>query len=409
MANANLDVFELTNTALKELAKESNKKTVKESVKSTSKTAKKVTESTKLEAKKLNKKDFKFESLRKLREEEGDDFEYTPDDEVVLVIDTDAEEVPETEEDAVAAAEDLVGETVCKCSICGANYICDGETIEEDVDGEVTLVAEEGVCPVCGEEGTQIVVGEIVADEEPVEDDETVEVEDKVEVEDEVGDDEFDFDEFEEEEEEEEEVEESVKRPMRRPMRRTNEARKPMHRPMKRATMESKSKMPAKRPMRKVAESNKVARRPMRKAMAEKASKNALNFNEKALSRMFTKFATENYSNVKTVKFTNGKASNGKLTLEGVVSTPSGKQRKITLVAEGWRNVKNNKMVLKATENGPFTESAIKEKNRATFVIECIVKGNSVMPTTMKYCFKTIPNGLKESKNTAYKVYGIVK
>ena len=125
---------------------------------------------------------------------------------------------------------------------------------------------------------------------------------------------------------------------------------------------------------------------------------------------MFTKFAKENYSNVRAVKFTNGSAKNGKLTLEGVVLTPSGKKRKITLVAEGWRNIKNNKMVLKAKENGPFTESAIKEKNRATFIVECAVKGNTVTPVVMKYSFKTIPHNLKESKrNEAYKVYGVIK
>ena len=456
---ADINVFELTNMALKNLDtdKKATKKSVSESVKRTSK---KRTMKENRRIPKISFKKLKLESLKTMTEDE--DFDFTPDDEVVLVIDTEMEEVPESEEDAVAAAQELVGDTVCKCSVCGANYICTDNVIEEDVDGEVTMVAEEGVCPICGEEAPQIVVGEIVADvEEPVEDkepetdDEEVE-ETETETETEDGDEEFDETEF--TVDEEEEVEEGCNRKRRpakrenmrksmtrRPTMRRESMRKPMKRPTRpaarmesaernvrpsvrrpatRRTAESamnRTARPARRPMsRRTAESavKRPVRRPInrtsRMAMEnrKRTSGVAYNFNEVALNKLFTKFATENYSNVKTVRFTKGSLNkNGNMTLEGVVTTVKGNKRPIKLVAEGIKNVKNGTAMLKVRENGPFTEATVKTRNRVPFVVECAVKGNTVTPVSMKYAFTTTESGLKESKGRkgSYKVFGSVK
>ena len=472
---ADINVFELTNMALKSLDtdKKATKKSVSESVKRTSK--KRTMKENKC-VPKISFKKLKLESLKTMTEDE--DFDFTPDDEVVLVIDTEMEEVPESEEDAVAAAQELVGDTVCKCSVCGANYICTDNVIEEDVDGEVTMVAEEGVCPICGEEAPQIVVGEIVADveepvEEPVEDEEpetndeeVEETETETETETEDGDEEFDETEF--TVDEEEEVEEGCNRKRRpakrenmrksmtrRPTMRRESMRKPMKRPTRpaarmesaernvrpsvrrpatRRTAESAMNRPTRRPAtRRTAEN--VMNRPMRRRTAESVIKRpvrrpinrtsrmamenrrrtsgvAYNFNEVALNKLFTKFATENYSNVKAVRFTKGSlAKNGNMTLEGVVTTVKGNKRPIKLVAEGIKNVKNGKAMLKVRENGPFTEAAVKTRNRVPFVVECAVKGNTVTPVSMKYAFTTTDSGLKESKGNkgSYKVFGSVK
>ena len=437
---AEVNVFELTNMALKNLDNPTAKKSVKESVKRSSKKSVKENK----QPVKISYKKLKLESVKSFKESDEGDTDYTPDDEVVLVIDTEMEEVPETEEDAVAAAKELVGDTVCKCSVCGANYICTCDTIEEDVDGDVTMVAEEEVCPICGEEAPQIVVGEIIADEtasddeDKADDDEEVEVDetevDETEGEETEGEDDFDFSDFEVEEDEEVEEgcnkkrpakKEAMRRPMRntrkegvrRPMnrtRRTESARPSVKRPMRKTrTMENKNvHTPMARPsVKRTSRTAMESRRPMRRPTTNRQVANTYNFNESALNKLFTSFATENYSNVKSVRFTNGSMNRGKLTLEGVVTTVRGTRRNIKLVAEGMKNIRAGKVMLQAREIGPFTESAVKTKNRVPFVIECAVRGKNITPTSMKYAFTTTNSGLKESKGkkNTYKVYGSVK
>lgn len=128
---------------------------------------------------------------RKRFEDLDDQFAVDPSeesDEVVLVIDPELPAEGEVPEDA---AEQMVGDYVYKCPICGANYVCDcdaaeTESIEVDEDGVPTE------CPICGDEAEQILVGEIAPAEsvESSEDEgemEPVEVkEDEEEVEDEV-------------------------------------------------------------------------------------------------------------------------------------------------------------------------------------------------------------------------------
>ena len=132
MANQ-INVFELTNTALKSL-NESTKPTAKKAKKVASK---KMSESVRKAKRPVSKKlrkeavrkiscgKLRLESMKFVEDADSDEFDFTPEDEVVVVGDPEMDEVPASEEEAKEAAEELVGDTICKCSICGANYVCD--------------------------------------------------------------------------------------------------------------------------------------------------------------------------------------------------------------------------------------------------------------------------------------------
>lgn len=163
--------------------------------------------------KKFSAKKFRLESLRILEDAGLDgldeldaefavDPEETNEDEVVLIIDP---ELPTDEEVPEDAAEQIVGDYVYKCPICGANYVCDPNS-----ENEFLSVDEEGVpveCPVCGEDFDQILIGQIAPAEEVEGEDnqemEPVEVEDEEEESEEVDD---QGEEFEEEEYQEESI-----------------------------------------------------------------------------------------------------------------------------------------------------------------------------------------------------------
>lgn len=146
------------------------------------------------ETKKISYKKFKVESRRIFTESDLDElepqFNVDPEseneDEVVLVIDPEVDENEEVPEDA---AQEMIGDSVYKCPVCGSNYVCDCEhAVEEGID-----VDEDGVptaCPICGEDADQILIGEIApaedapgesADLDPVTPDEGEEEEDVAE------------------------------------------------------------------------------------------------------------------------------------------------------------------------------------------------------------------------------------
>lgn len=122
--------------------------------------------------------------------------------------------------------------------------------------------------------------------------------------------------------------------------------------------------------------------------------------NEKALNTLFTKFANENYENVKDVVFTNGKVlKDGNIKIEGIVNTKSGKVRSITLESVGFKISPNTK-IIKFLEKGPFTESAKISSNKVPFVVECTIRNKYILVKSLKYNYR-----LSESNNT-YAVYG---
>lgn len=360
---ADLNVFQLTNM---ELHKTESKKTVKESV-SKSKTA------SKNKAFKIPVSKLKLESLSHYLSEDAEETEldvtadYTPNDEVVLVIDPEMDEVPDDVEEAEDQAEDLIGDHICKCSICGANYVTDAEITEE-------MEMEEEECPVCGEVGEQIVVGVITPteelsaeDEEEVEGTEDIDIEDEEEIETVDGDEEVEDEEF----EEEDDFEESIKRSRARTLRRK---------------AESVRKAPARKSMKKISE-----------------SKDDVSFDEATFNRMLTRFAKENYSNVRFVRINKGTVRGKRLTLEGTVTTTKGTKKTIKFVAENF--VPSKRMSIKFKESGAFTESV---KNvGATFVVECVMRGSMIIPAALSYNFKAKNVGVKESRNI-YSVTGKV-
>lgn len=415
MANQ-INVFELTNTALKSL-NESTKPTAKKAKKVVSK--KKMSESVRKAKRPVSKRlrkeavrkiscgKLRLESMKFVEDADSDEFDFTPEDEVVVVVDPEMDEVPASEEEAKEAAEELVGDTICKCSICGANYVCDCDsTIEEDVDGEVETCVEDGTCPICGEEAPQIVVGEIVpADDASVADTDDVEDVDDTEDTDTTDDDTAN---------ESVRRRPAVKRPVRRECataRRTSRvaSRKPALKRERVATSRIARKPIAKRPVR--VESKRTARPVMNRVRpTSRVAGKQVDFNECALNRLFTKFAKENYDNVASVRFTKGNVVGNKLTVEGVVRTTKGSKRTIKLVAENFKPVAG-KIKLQCREMGPFTESVKMPKNKVPFVVECNVRAGKVTPVSMKYAYVATKRGLKEGKGKVAKftVTGIVK
>lgn len=344
---ATLNVFELTNAELsKSLDKTVTQKKVKESVKKTPKTRRKRA------LEKISANKIRVESLRFAEEADNDtEMDYTPEDDVVLVIDPEMDETPETPEDAEAAAEELVGDYVCKCSVCGANYVCDDDTVNENLE------SEEGECPVCGETGEQILVGEITPseDEDVAEDDMSNE---EPADEDSLEDDEF-MDDSDFEDDSNDDYEESISRARRRTQ-------------MRRESAKSRNK--------------------------QRNSSTTYDLDEVTLNRMLTKFAKENYDNVRFVKITNAKCRGRRLTLEGTVVTKKGSRRTTKFVCENFRPTQN--IHAKFVEQGAFTENAI--SSGTSFVVDFKTNKKVITPVALKYSYK-----VKERRNV-YQVSGKV-
>lgn len=404
---AQLNVFEITQNALSKSRVDESKKTAKTTAKKGLKESKRITKKSKPFGK-IPANKIKLESLSFIKEAEEDDevIDYTPDEDVVLVIDPEMDETPETVEDAEEAAEELVGDYVCKCSICGANYICDCE----DLDVNEDLEMEDAECPVCGETGEQIVVGEIApaetdnADEvedevDEVEDEVDDEVEDEVEdeVDNDVDDDDVDVNidinvDGEDVDDFDDEYEESISRAKRRTaLRRESRAvnRTSMRKPMRKAvTAKNESRVLARKP----------ARKPMPKRAATESKVTEYNFDDATMSRMLTTFAKENYDNVRFVKITKANCRRNRLTLEGVIVTKKGSKRATKFVAENF--APKSTMRVNFTESGAFTESAITKGSQ--FTVNFVTRGKTITPTALNY------NYVVKENRAAYEVTGKV-
>ena len=400
---AQLNVFQLTSEELNKSIKESKKttkkngKTVKESVK---RVGGKYAKTKKISANKL-----RLESLQYVKEADENDevIDYTPDEDVVLVIDPEMDETPEDVEAAEEAAEELVGDYVCKCSICGANYVCDCNDVNEDLE------VEEGECPVCGETGEQIVIGEITpaeAVEDKADEDEEGEEEVDVDVDDEASDDDSDIDvninidadgdvdEF----DDDEDYAESINRAKRRTsLRRESASKKPARKILPRKpAMRNESRLSAKRPMNRLSAKRPMSNVSNRRTVESRDSKYSLD--EATLNRMLTKFAKENYDNVRFVKITDGTIKGNSLTLEGTVVTTKGSKRATRFVCENFKADKT--FSAKFTENGVFSENVISKG--AGFTINFVTKNNTITPVALRYSYNVKEN--KEAFNVSGKV-----
>lgn len=338
-----------------------------------------------------------------------------PDDDIVVVYSDDIK--PDmTEEEVEQAAQDLIGATICKCGVCGANYIASEEhshddelvvtddvtTEDEEIPDEFTFTDEEGeslddidfadeelgesllfrediedivddddtltdeeisahTCPVCDATENQVEVGEIVPTEEasaePTTDDETVPTETDTDTEEAPV--KVDVDVNVNGDDEEEVSTESLEAVKSGKIRRH----------VKAESKKTVRKTPARRAV---------------KAESAKSKKSSLAFNEKAFSRLLNKFVAENYENVSKVEITSGKATkNNELCFEGKVTAKSGKTRAITFETVGFKYTEGL-MKIKMIEKGPFTEAARVQKNAVPFVLECRARDGRVMPTAFK-------------------------
>lgn len=367
-----INVFEkafLANSAINESVdtteKAENKTKIKESVNKTEAKAEKVVK----ESVALNKLRFTKEDVENLQPEEDVMVVYNPD----LTDDMSAEDVE-------AAADALIGHDICKCGICGANYVgdCDDHKCEEepiivaneedfveaepaddenayddfsesllfkhiteDVDDEEsvddttdeadadtetdddTTESADCVCPVCGATENQIVVGEIA----PIE-------------------------------EEPEEEPESSEEPETTDNTEDAAVEEPTEEPTEEETESEES--------------------------VEETEDSDIDIDESVLNRLFNKFAAENYDNVKRVKFNHGCLVNGELRLEGKVLSKKGSVRPIVITSEGFK-LSDDTTRIRISERGPFTESAVIAKNRVPFVLECKISGNKIDLTALKY------------------------
>lgn len=363
-----INVFEkafLANSAINESVntteKAENKTKIKESVNETEAKAEKVVK----ESVTLNKLRFTKEDVENLQPEEDVMVVYNPD----LTDDMSAKDVE-------AAADALIGHDICKCGVCGANYVgdCDDHKCEEepiivaneedfveaepaddenayddfsesllfkhiteDVDDEEsvddttdeadadtetdddTTESADCVCPVCGATENQIVVGEIAPIEEEPESSEEPETTDNTE-------------------------DAAVEEPTEEPTKEETESEESV----------------------------------------EETEDNDIDIDESVLNRLFNKFAAENYDNVKRVKFNHGCLVNGELRLEGKVLSKKGSVRPIVITSEGFK-LSDDTTRIRIFERGPFTESAIIAKNRVPFVLECKISGNKIDLTALKY------------------------
>lgn len=319
-------------------------------------------------------------SLDKLRFTEDID-SFQPEDNVMVVYNPDLSN-DMTDEEAEAAAEDLIGKDICKCGVCGANYVCsceasaedalitdeddvaedsataDADSIEEDGDDDLSesilfrdftedIDADNNEsedtdtkdadncdcfneCPVCGAKENQAVIGKISPMDDTITDEPEI-------------------------------AKEPAEAENDTPIEDTED------------TEDSDS--------------------------TEDDEDNTLMVDESTLNRVFTSFAKENYSDVKGVKFNSGRLIGNQLSLEGFVFTANHKKSSIKLVSEGF-NLSDATKSIKMFEKGPFTESAVTAKNKVPFVLECEIKGNNISFTGMKY------NYTIKSVNESYKVYG---
>lgn len=368
---ANIDVFEMAfsqNQQLSEIADQ--KKSIIQKVN------KALTESkiSTLEKCKNAKKKIAINKIKFT--EDIDDIDIQPAEGVVVVYSDEIK--PEMSQDEVEkAAEEMIGAKICKCGICGANYVVDDEHSCEDeqivvsddeivsesfvfTEEDIHVDADESeniecdtVCPVCNSDEAQVEVGVIApAEEADVEEVDTEEHE-EVSTEDtheETTDDEQGSEEV-EETEETEEVEDAER-------------------------------------VDDVEDDEVTDETEVDENVKSKSNYREITFKEAAFNRLLKKFVSENFNNVKDVKIIKGKATpTNQFKLFGYAITENNKKRPFTFESVGFK-YKDGDLKIKMREHGPFTESAVNDKSRVPFVLECKAHYNTILPVALKYSYK---------------------
>lgn len=347
---------------------------------------------TKVESKKIPLNKLKVESMKILEDYEDydeldDQFAKDPeeveDGEVVLVIDPEAnpnEEVPED------AAEDMVGDSVYKCPICGANYVCDCDAAKtEGIEVDENNVPTE--CPVCGDDAEQILIGEIAPAEDageeapldPTDVDDNDDSEDDVEDEDDI-------------------IEDSFKRRGARRVKENKTRRKRVKEDLDNVCPEcGEEDCICDGDALELADP--VTEEPAEPAVAVNADNVYIDFDEKKLESIMNSFLHENYKGALSFKVTRGTYRNGTLKLEYVVRSGRKSMKKGVLAFEGYNMTKRARRVvsLKGKDKGAFTESFTR---KPAFILECVCVRNKIVPTSLKYNFT------KRVNESLYKVSG---
>lgn len=281
------------------------------------------------------------------------------DDEVVLVIDPEVNAEDEVPEDA---AEQMVGDAVYKCPVCGANYVCDcdhehTEGIEVDEDGIPTE------CPICGDDSEQILIGEIAPAGESGEEDH-LDPQSPEEPEDEG--------EPEEEPEEDETPEDGVIEEEGLKKTVTEDEDEPLDLDLS-IPEEEPEEVPSEGPA----------------SPAVQVNTDLVNLvlDDKRLESMMTQMIRENYDNKANFEVNRVAVRKGKFVIEYLVRDGA-KTKKGQLVGEGF-NPKSRVMKISFKDKGVFTESFTRTP---AFILECVKLRSVVVPTSMKYNYKVKVN-----------------
>ena len=375
------------------------------------------------EHRKINPKNIKVESRKIFEETNYDDLdqqfanepsEENPD-EVVLVIDP---EIPSDEEVPENAAEEMIGDLVYKCPICGSNYVCGCDaSMDEGIEVDENGVPTE--CPICGDDAEQILIGEITPAEGAGEevDPEPVEVEDPEE-------EEIVDEEIPEEEEivEEESLNELFGKKKNAPKSSGRfkvidgqykntiqggfksrddaydwiEDNKDPEDYSKYKVVEESLEEDVEDPVDEVVEEpamelnvpEEVVEEPDDAPVVEVNNSNVtLMLDDNKFESLMTQIIKENYKGAPQFKITRCSTSKGQLKLEYFVR----EGRKVTkgvLVGEGFDKT-SRKMTIKFVDKGAFTESFAKNPS---FIVECVRVRNAVTPLSVKYNYKVKVN-----------------
>lgn len=334
---------------------------------------KKIVEGKKISCNKIRVESFKIfeeEDLDELDDKFAVDPENKESDEVVLVIDPaldSEEEIPEN------AAEEMVGEYVYKCPICGANYVCDCDNLEEEIEVDENGIPVE--CPICGDEADQILIGEIApvneAPGEEVAETDFVDVDDSEAAE-------SDFS-------EEEEVEEACG---------SKKKKESFDIEVKEGSVELEIKSEDEEIAEEVEDSTLTPIIPENKEVIEEVSTCVaepdgveLEFEEVKFESLVKSIIKENYHGTPKFEVKRIASRGTKLTLEYVVREGK-KVTKGKMVGEGF-NPKARKMTLEFKDQGAFTK---KFSRKPSFIVECRRIKNTIIPMSINYDYKVRVN-----------------
>lgn len=323
--------------------------------------------------------------------EDIDDIDIQPSEDVVVVY-SDKITPEMSAEEVEKAAEELIGSTICKCGICGANYIADDnhkhtddiegedeiedsllftddedlgavdvedeefkeslifteETVsdkinvdtdetEEIIDEESENIESDTICPVCNAEDTQVEVGIIAPNEESKEETE--------------DDDKSDDSEETEETEDKDDT-------------KTEETEETDDESDNEETKDDDSDV----------------------------KEESINFKDRAFNILLNKFVRENYKNIKSIRIDEGRCEDGELVFEGVVNTFKGSTYPVTFKTVKYAYTEGV-LKLRMTESGVFTESAEIKEGRVPFVLECAARNGYIVPRVLKCKYNVRESG----------------